>query len=167
MAGTDLTVAMAREILAYNPETGLFVWKIKPRPSSRLGDTAGHVSKFSGYVCIGYQGRHYYAHRLAWLHVNGCLPSGMIDHINGDKSDNRIANLRDVSRSVNGQNQRGPKADNKSGFLGVIWNRQRSKWQATIKVGRINKVIGMFETPEAAHDAYIQAKRRLHDGCTI
>lgn len=106
------------------------------------------------------------AHRLAWLYVYGEWPNGDIDHIDGDRLNNRIANLRDVSRRVNLENQRRPKACNKSGFLGVKTFRDQ-RFQARIQVRGVQLHLGTFDTPHEAHAAYVAAKRNLHQGCTL
>ena len=95
----------------------------------------------------------------------GDWPTTDIDHINGDPADNRIVNLRMVSRGHNLQNQRKPHRDGKSGFLGVYL--KNGKWQSRIMVGGVSHDLGRFSTPEDASAAYLQAKRKLHPGCTI
>lgn len=95
-------------------------------------------------------------------------PAGLeIDHINGNGFDNRRANLRVVCRSVNAQNQKRARVNNKCGLLGVCWNKQNKRWKACIWLDAISKHLGYFDTPELAHAAYIEAKRKLHVGCTI
>jgi hypothetical protein len=111
--------------------------------------------------------RNYKAHRLAWLYVHGVWPTGEIDHRNGDPRDNRIANLRDVTHAVNLQNLTKPRAGCKSGMLGAQWDASRQKWKASIRTQGASKHLGRFDTPEEAHEAYKNAKRKLHDGCTI
>jgi hypothetical protein len=104
-------------------------------------------------------------HRAAWLYVHGKWPNGQIDHINGDRSDNRISNLRDVSHSVNQQNVHRPRRDNASGFLGVT--RQKNLWTSQVTVSGKTLHLGLFKTPEEAASAYLEAKRKHHTGCTI
>lgn len=95
-------------------------------------------------------------------------PIGLdIDHINGDGLNNRRANLRSVSNAVNAQNQRKPKSNNKNGFLGVSWHKQSGKWEAKIGTDGKRKYLGLFDDPSIAHEAYLTAKRNLHEGCTI
>ena len=95
----------------------------------------------------------------------------MIDHINGNRTDNRICNLRLASPTLNSENQRNPRKDNKSGFLGVTTHQNNSRgdivYRVRVQVKYKSVHIGCFKTPEAAHDAYVAAKRRLHEGCTI
>lgn len=171
MAAHDLTAARLRELLRYEPDTGHFFWRA-PRPKARLDLPAGGKTSH-GYIHIGVDGTgQHYAHRLAWLYMNGEWPTCEVDHINGDKADNRWANLRGVTSTVNKQNKRSPQSNNKSGFLGVSLCSYRktcpSKWRAQIRLaGGINKTLGNFKTPEEAHEAYLKAKRALHEGCSI
>jgi hypothetical protein len=116
-------------------------------------------------VRIGVGGRVYHAHRLAWLYVHGVWPAGDIDHINGDPLDNRLCNLRLVDRSVNMQNQRRARADSHLGVLGV--SARGGRFRASIAVRGERFSLGTFDDVHAAQDAYVTAKRRLHEGCTI
>jgi hypothetical protein len=162
MAKADLTAERLRELLDYDPETGVFIWKTQ---SGR--QPAGSVAGWKQYsrIYIKVAGFQIGAHRLAWLYVYGAMPTNQIDHINGDPSDNRIANLRDVTDRENKQNLRKPKAGNKSGYLGVAPNKKR--WLAKITVNRQQICLGTYDTPEEAHLAYVEAKRRLHPTCTL
>ena len=99
--------------------------------------------------------------------MTGRWPQKSIDHINGDGSDNRWANLRDVDQKTNAQNLREAHADNKAGLLGVHKGRKYARWKAAIYVDGKTKKLGLFESAEAAHAAYVEAKRLLHAGCTI
>lgn len=108
------------------------------------------------------------AHRLAWLLSYGKWPTGDIDHISGIRDDNRLLNLRDVDRQTNAENQRKSTAQNKTtGLLGVSFAKDKKKWLAQIQICGKNKNLGRFDSIEAAHSAYLQAKRQLHTGCTI
>ncbi|WP_010219512.1 MULTISPECIES: HNH endonuclease [Pseudomonas syringae group] len=158
MKHPDISLNRVLELLDYDPATGSFMWKPKP---------AGHRRKDSGYVSIEVDGLEIKAHRLAWFIAKGQWPDSMIDHINGDPSDNRIENLRDVSQKVNSQNLRRHMSNSTTRLLGVTWHKARSKWQATIKHEGKNKYLGLYDTPEEASAAYISAKRLLHEGCTI
>ena len=160
-----LTVEHLKNALIYDPDTGKFVWNTRPSRAVKAGDVAGCVEKRIGYVTIGIKGRIYKAHRLAWLYVYGQWPKGLIDHVNGDKADNRIANLRDVFADGNSQNVRKPNSRNKSGFMGVIWFQ--NKWRASMSVNGKSKWLGDYNTPEEAHQIYLEAKRKYHVACTI
>lgn len=151
-------------VLSYDPDTGLFTRKIGWHRFS-AGSIAGALHP-NGYVYISINGTRTGAHRLAWLYVEGTLPDCSIDHLNGVRSDNRIANLREASVTLNAENQRRPHSNNKSGFLGVSRNTQGS-WSARIRVKGKLIQIGSFPDPEAAHSAYLNAKRLLHEGCSI
>lgn len=160
-----MTAQRLSELLRYEPSDGRFTWIARRGQRVRPGDIAGHVGK-SGYVEIGIDGRAYYGHRLAILAMTGEWPQGHVDHINGNRSDNRWTNLRDADRSVNMQNRRSPTAGNRAGFLGVHAHLS-GKFAARIKVGEKNVYLGLFATAEAAHQAYVEAKRRLHAGGTL
>ena len=148
-----ITVDELKAILRYDPETGEFWWRVS-RKGIRLGRPAGRVT--GRYRQIGIDGRHYYAHRLAWLYMTGEWPSDDIDHIDGDRLNNRFSNLREASRAQNMANGRTP-ATNTSGFKGVSFDRQRGRWQAFIKIDGKTKNLGRFKTPEDAHAAYVAA----------
>ena len=164
MSNFDLTANDLRKILSYDPDTGEMFWVIRPSRAVRAGDLAGVLDK-KGYRTIGIRKRVYKAHRLAWLHVHGNWPVGLLDHINGNKSDNRLANLRVVDESGNSQNVRKPNRRNKSGFMGVIaYHRQ---WRANITIDGKTQWLGDFKTLEEAHAAYLEAKRKHHSACTI
>ena len=164
---TDLgkiTPERLREILAYCKETGKFTRLQRTSTRVKIGDVAGSVDA-NGYVIIYADNRPYKAHRLAWLHVHGAWPDNQIDHIDGCRSNNAFANLRDVTKAVNLQNQKRAPRSSTHGFFGVTRNKKR--WQAKIRANGKLHHIGLFETPEQAHQAYVDAKRRLHEGCAI
>lgn len=162
----ELTAERLRELLHYEPETGIFLWKKVTGRKAVIGMEPGWIDK-DGYRLVSLDGARYRAHRLAWLYVHGVMPCFDIDHINGQRADNRIANLRDVSRVVNMQNLKKARSDSSSGYLGVERHKASGLWLARIKVGGIRKSLGYHKTPEAAHAAYLDAKRKLHEGCTI
>lgn len=162
----EITAERVQELLEYDPLTGWLTWRLAGRGRARKGALAGTKNK-AGYLvtCID---RHFRRnHRLAWVLTYGVWPTHDIDHLNGVRDDNRIANLRDVPRATNLQNQRVAQPHNKVGLLGVSWRPDRGKFQASIKVGDKSRYIGYFVTPEDAHRAYVATKRRIHDGCTI
>jgi hypothetical protein len=153
------------EFLSYDQITGLFTWKTSPAKRFPVGIKAGSVND-KGYIVIRCFGRLHHAHRLAWLLTHGAWPSGDIDHINGVRADNRIANLRDVSRSVNQQNLKAARRDNQNGLLGVKKTRCGT-FEARINLNGRYVHLGTFPAAAEAHQAYITAKRNNHEGCTI
>ena len=155
----------AKRRLSYDPTTGVMVW-IAPRCKRFIGQEAGYVNK-QGYLSIKIQEHLIQGHRVAWLLHHGEWPKYDIDHINGIRTDNRIENLRDVPRRVNRENLRRPMPKNKCGFLGVTKNIHSRRWAAKITVSGEVISLGSFDTPELAHAAYLEAKRSLHEGCSI
>ena len=147
------------ERLSYCQETGLFRWLDDRFGHCEPGQIAGSRDSL-GYVILNVQRRRLKAHRLAWRVVAGAWPSGVIDHINGDPSDNRICNLRDVTPVDNRQNQRRARSDSTTGVQGVH-PRGRGFVVYLTANGRRRRV-GSFPTTELAHAAYLQAKRQLH-----
>ena len=108
------------------------------------------------------------AHRVVWVLTHGVWPLHDIDHINGNQRDNRPVNLRDVPHLVNLQNRRKASINSSTGFLGVSpYIHKAGKYRADIRANGKQVVIGVFDTPELAYQAYISAKRELHEGCTL
>ena len=155
-----------KEVLDYNPETGVFIWKIYSG-RIKVGYVAGNINK-RGYATIGIDGEIYRSHRLAWFYVYGKWPDDQIDHINGQRSDNRICNLRDVTNQVNAQNlKRATRVKTSTNYLGVYKTTNIKPWRAQIDIDKKTRHIGYYKTPEEANEAYLKAKRMLHVGCTI
>ena len=149
------------EHIRYVAETGLFFWSVSDRGITS-GKPAGSATKY-GYRAIKLGRISYRAHRLAWFLTHGSWPTGEVDHINGDRTDNRLSNLRVVDRAGNAQNQRRAHVDNLScGLLGVTWNKQHKRWQAKLQARKARHHVGYFDAPQEAHDAYLAAKRILH-----
>lgn len=165
MAAEYVSSARLRELLDYDPQTGLFTRRVWRGGTSRPGSVAGGSHGKTGYRQISVDGRLYFAHRLAWFYVHGVWPNGQIDHINGTRSDNRIDNLRDVQSRINTENQRRPRRDNSLGLLGV--HKFRKSFIAQLQAKGRMIYLGSFKTAEEASAAYLAAKRALHEGCTL
>lgn len=163
-----LTAEEARSRLNYDPESGRLTWK-KLRNTLRIGQEAKSLD-VHGYVQVNICGTMVKGHRLAWLIHYGEWPADHIDHINGVRNDNRIINLRCVTGTMNTQNKRNGSCKSKSGFLGVsVAPRMAPGKRYRAKIMKDGKQIhlGGYPTPEAAHAAYVQAKRQMHEGCTL
>ena len=156
----ELTAYRLREVLDYDAMTGIFSWKVSTTFRVKVGQVAGG-SDGHGYLRIAIDGRKHLSHRLAWLYQTGAWPRRHIDHINGTKTDNRFANLREATRSQNMSN-RGKLATNTSGFKGVTRRHDEKRWRAQIKVHGKIRNLGRFNTPEEAHAAYGVAAKKYH-----
>lgn len=157
----DLTQEKLKELLSYDPDSGLFTRKKKGRGARcMVGDVAGTVGS-KGYVSIKVLNYRYQAHRLAWIYVYGVWPEDQVDHINGIKHDNRISNLRGVTNSQNQMNT-GLMKSNKSGFKGVYFKKDRNKWQAKITVNKKHIFLGYFDDAESAAKVYQEASDKHH-----
>lgn len=159
MANNIISQHRLKELLNYDPETGVFTW-VHTRGSKALaGSIAGHA-EFNRYVNIMLDRKLYKAHRLAWLYVYGVWPTE-IDHIDQCKHNNRINNLREVESSENKQNIAWF-SHNTSGHKGVTWHKANQKWQAQIKVRGKNVYLGTFLTIEDAVKARQSALSEYH-----
>ena len=152
------------ERLAYDPDTGVFVWKeaqsFRRGWNKRFaGKVAGVLS--NGRVSIRVDYQRYPAARLAWIYVTGAEPCGEIDHINCNPLDNRFANLRDATRAENAANIRCP-SHNTSGVKGVAWDKARGKWKAYATINGRMKNIGRFSSKEEASSAYMREMAAVH-----
>jgi hypothetical protein len=148
------------QVLHYNPETGVFIWA-SPRPKIQVGDEAGYVKKNKGYRYIEIDGASYSGHRLAWFFVHKEWPEKQVDHINRDRADNRISNLRLASH---GENRANSKTTNKHGYKGVNYKKwlKEKPWSAQITHNKKVIYLGCFSTPEEAHFAYCRKAKELH-----
>lgn len=152
---SDLTQERLKALLHMDPESFRFTWKVG-RQCIRAGSPAGTESD-AGYRAVLVDGSKYQEHRLVWLYVHGIWPDGLIDHINGDKSDNRLENLRVVDHMGNMQNQPKARKTNRTGFAGV--RPHGKKFQADIRIWGERRVLGTFETAEQAYEACRAAKQ--------
>lgn len=157
------------ELFTLDMESGWLVRRAAPikHHSSlifKAGTRAGAVNA-QGYRNVRIDGRLYAEHRVVFAMMTGAWPQDEIDHINGQPGDNRPENLRLSTRKMNAQNRRRPLATNKLGVLGV--KRYFDKYHATLHVGKRAMFLGSYDTPEEAHAAYVAAKRKHHEGCTL
>ena len=156
----ELTAERARELLNYDPETGSLRWRVS-RWGATKGNEAGSIEK--GYRRASVDMTRYFAHRLAWLIYYGTWPKDQIDHIDGDRSNNRIANLREATHDENCENQHRAQSDNyTTGLLGASFDKRKRVFRASIMVKKFVYRLGTFKTAEEAHQAYLAAKRQLH-----
>ena len=154
----ELTQARLKELLHYDPDTGVFTRLVRTSNSVKIGDVAGTASH--GYIILRIGGKFYRAHRLAWVYTYGTWPKSDVDHINGLRGDNRIVNLRDVTHSENMHNQKSANAGNAHGHMGVT--RSGRKWVARIGLHGKSIYLGTFATAALAAEAYRTAKPAYH-----
>jgi hypothetical protein len=157
----SIDIQTLRAALDYDPLTGIFVW-VRPADRCRhlIGQTAGTTSPKSGYRTITLMMKRHSEHRLAWAYVHGEIPEGMvIDHINRNRQDNRISNLRLVNWSENQQNRESGKT-NKTGYVGV--NKDGNRYYASISSGKKKRIVGAFDTAKDAHECYLHHRRLMH-----
>ena len=152
-----ITAEEARQLFFYNPDTGDITWRVS-RSGVRNNNVAGYARR-EGYRVVFVNGKLYLAHRVAWAIVNGAWPETGIDHINGNKTDNRWVNLRLATKSQNGMNRPAP-SNNTSGYKGVSRNKKR--WAASIHENGLKRHLGTFDTPKEAHAAYCRVALKLH-----
>lgn len=171
---TESDIEIMRSHIRYCPETGKLFRK-NPVMIGRHGleicqsQTNGYYTTSIAVEGMGKGTFRLLVHRLAWMLVNGPIPEGMqVDHINCDRKDNRLANLRLVTHTENQQNQRRAHRTNKgTGLMGTYLERRTGRFVAHIKNSGVTIHLGTFRTAEEAHEAYLAAKRRLHRTCTI
>jgi len=162
-----LTQEYLKECLIYNPETGIFIWKERPLShfknshglniwnSKWSNKESGGLKCDSGYLSITIDDKSYYAHRLAFLYMEGYLPENLVDHIDRNRANNKWKNLREASQRCNLQNCNLSKA-NKSGVTGVTWRKSNNKWRSIISINSKNKYLGTFENLDEAIRARYQ-----------
>lgn len=153
-----MDAATLRSLIRYDPDTGVFVWLVTRARGARAGGMAGSLDK-RGYRNIKVCGRRHFAHRLAFLYMTGRHPVRQIDHKNTVHDDNRWDNLREAGPSENTHN-RPAQSNNASGFKGV--SKKRSRWRAVIRHKGKQQFLGVFETPEQAHAAYVIAAKSIY-----
>lgn len=149
-------IEVLKEMLAYDAESGELRWRVRPCQSMRAGDEAGVVVA-QGYIKVSIKGSIYPAHRIAWALHYGEEATTKIDHKNGDRSDNRIANLRLVSNSENGLNRK-LQCNSTSAHRGVHYHKQKKKWEVRIKINGKRLYLGAYECREEAINARLKAE---------
>ena len=160
---TVITLERLRELLVYEPTTGVFTNRVSRSSRALAGSVAGSPDA-DGYLQIRLDGKNYKAHRLAWLYITGSWPTGLIDHHNGKVAENRFTNLRDATPRVNSQNVHGARIDSGTGLLGSSFDAKRGKYLAQISINGRKKNLGRYATAEEAHQVHIAAKRLHHEG---
>lgn len=162
----DISFDEANRLFAYDPDTGVLTRKV---PAGRFGQIkAGTVvgcKCSSGHLQVRVNGRLHLVHRICYTLISGKPPLQYVDHINGIKSDNRKANLRDVSKAENCQNLKGPMKSGSSGYLGVTRNGRN--WKCSVSENGKQKYLGTFKSKEDAYQVFLQYKRSIHNGCTL
>jgi len=155
-----ITQRRLKDVMSYDPNTGIFIWIKRTGPRSKLGGQAGRPDTH-GHIQIMINKQYYFAHRLAFLYMLGELPPDdkVVDHINGIRGDNRWVNLRVVTQSVNQQNRHRANKNSTSGLLGAFWCNTRKLWRSDISIDGKRVNLGMFSTPEKANAAYLKARR--------
>lgn len=158
MTAQILTQARLRELLYYDPDIGIFTWRVQ-RGSAKKGAIVGTAHN-KGYLQVRLDKKTYLVHRLAWFYVQNDWPAEETDHINGIKTDNRIINLRMATHKENQEN-RDAQGNNTSGYKGVTWSNKSQKWQAQICHNGARKQLGVFTDLKTAHEAYLAAADEL------
>ena len=155
-----ITQEEIKKLLYYNEETGIFTWKLYRGGKAKICAIANSKDS-KGYIRIQINKERNSAHRLAWLYMYGKFPEFYIDHINGNKIDNRICNLREATTNQNQYNRKAP-INNTSGIKGVYFDKSRSKWVAELKANNKKIFIGRFNSIELAEIAINNARKQYH-----
>ena len=169
MTSRDLTAARLRELVDYDPLTGIFTRKVRTAQRHQVGDRADYrvnTGSGEGYWDMMVDSQKRRAHVWAWLYMTGEWPKALIDHYDTDRGNNRFSNLREGTKTTNAENMRRARTDNRSGFLGVT-SHKPGRFVAKIQAKGKVHYLGIFDTPELAHACYLKAKRLMHEGCTL
>ena len=160
MTDQILTQEKLKTLLSYDPDTGVFTNQVTRNPRAKAGTPAGALTS-EGYIAFQINGAKIYAHRAVWLYVHGVWPEKEIDHINRNRADNRLVNLRQASRLNNSHNT-GKHAKNTSGHKGVTWHPKNKKWQVQMSANNKTFYIGQFACLSDAVQARAIAGLFLH-----
>lgn len=160
MVKRTLTLQDYKDNFIYDPDKGVFYNRYDRSRLAKAGQIAGGKDAY-GYRVLKFKGVVIKIHHLVWWFEHGTKPTKMIDHKDGDRSNNRITNLRDTDYYGNAQN-RFKQASNKSGYKGVHYCKQFGKWRSAITCRGKRRSLGLFDTPEEAHEAYCEAAMKLH-----
>lgn len=148
----------AHHVLSYDPDTGLLIWRCRINSRAVAGSVAGHFTKADGYIRVRVDGFLYLGHRVAWLLHYGAWPTLMLDHVNGVRNDNRIANLREathsqqIANSIGFSKRRLPKG---------VWH-SGNRFTARIQLDGVPRYLGSFANAELAHSAYCEAGNKYY-----
>lgn len=156
-----LSQEFLKSILSYDPETGVFIYKVYRNRGARKGQEAGSIH-WKGYRYIVINKKSYAAHRLAFLYMNGHFPEKEVDHINCKKADNRWVNLRECSRAENIRNSPSYKGDLPKGVKSYVNKNGTTRYKAVICYNNKRYNLGVFRTAELAHTAYCEKSKELH-----
>lgn len=159
-----ITQEFVKSILDYNKNTGIFRWKVRRGCRGAVGAKTGSKDGH-GYIQIKIDGERHLAHRIAWLYENGYWSENIIDHINRDRSDNRICNLREASTSCNARNANKRK-DNESGVTGVYWDKRNKRWKSFICENGDKKHLGIFKSKlDAVKERFDAEEKYKYNKC--
>lgn len=159
LAENKISIERVNQLIFYDPGNGAFFWRVQRGYTASPGASAGCVAQHR-YLQITIERTKIMAHRLAWAIMTGNWPSAQIDHINCNGLDNRFSNLREATSEQNAWNRR-LSGRNKSGFKGVSWNKNETKWVASIRFQGRKTHLGYFDAPDAAHAAYNAAAQKF------
>lgn len=154
-----ITIERLKEVLCYDPNTGLFIWKISPTNKVKIGDIAGSFHT-GGYLQTSIDGVKYYLHRLAWFYMTGKMPAE-IDHKNLNKADNKFDNLREATRTQNSLNTR-VKRISKTKLKNVYYEKRRSLYRVSARLNGKRHFIGYYKTEDEANEVYEKWARQNH-----
>lgn len=156
----ELTQQRLKELLTYDPETGIFTWNVCRPVKIKPGDVAGSLDP-GGYIRIRADDKSYMAHRLAYFYMKGVWPIGALDHKDRIRRNNAWSNIREATYEENSRNI-GMRKDNASGYRGVHWSKRHSKWHAHIGLSGKKRCLGFYEDVELAGFVASEARDKYY-----